>query len=262
MRDGCVVESGSPRDLLAKQGYYWSLVRRQVCTLDDLSDFNLGLDQKPEGPSNEPSAAAKDMCVGLAAVAAGAATADGETAAGRPGETAAAGGETAAAGGETAAGDETAATGDETAAAGGEGGEGGEGGKMSPRDGGSGCAESAVMPAEAEGGDVEADHSAEAKLGNLGGATVSGGFGFNPLQNSPLKPFSHIVVHMARRALGSGLPQRPPLPRRRASQYLSLSLFLSLSLSLYIYIYVACTLCSHMCLYTYIYIYTYIYTYT
>jgi len=45
MRDGLVVELGSPKELLAKQGYYWSLVRRQVCTLDDLSGFNLELDQ-------------------------------------------------------------------------------------------------------------------------------------------------------------------------------------------------------------------------
>ncbi|CAE7211399.1 ABCB25 [Symbiodinium natans] len=47
MRDGQIVERGSPKELLAKQGYYWSLVRRQVCTLDDLSDFNLALDQHP-----------------------------------------------------------------------------------------------------------------------------------------------------------------------------------------------------------------------
>ncbi|OLP84961.1 ABC transporter B family member 25 [Symbiodinium microadriaticum] len=47
MRDGQIVERGSPKELLAKQGYYWSLVRRQVCTLDDLSDFNLTLDQHP-----------------------------------------------------------------------------------------------------------------------------------------------------------------------------------------------------------------------
>merc|ERR1712190_339040 len=39
---------GAPKALLAKQGYYWSLMRRQVCTLDDLSGFNLELDQKPE----------------------------------------------------------------------------------------------------------------------------------------------------------------------------------------------------------------------
>eukprot|EP00927_Polykrikos_kofoidii_P044837 TRINITY_DN38712_c0_g1_i1.p1 TRINITY_DN38712_c0_g1~~TRINITY_DN38712_c0_g1_i1.p1 ORF type:complete len:1150 (-),score=163.35 TRINITY_DN38712_c0_g1_i1:37-3486(-) len=47
MRDGLIVECGSPKALLAKQGYYWSLVRRQVCTADDLSGFNLELDQKP-----------------------------------------------------------------------------------------------------------------------------------------------------------------------------------------------------------------------
>merc|ERR1712217_320370 len=47
MRDGRVVECGNPKTLLAKQGYYWSLVRRQICTLDDLEGFNLELDQKP-----------------------------------------------------------------------------------------------------------------------------------------------------------------------------------------------------------------------
>jgi len=47
MRDGKVVESGPPKELLAKQGYYWNLVRRQVCTLDDLSEINLELDQHP-----------------------------------------------------------------------------------------------------------------------------------------------------------------------------------------------------------------------
>jgi len=46
MRDGRVVEHGAPRELLAKQGYYWSLMRRQVCTLDDLEGFNLEMDQK------------------------------------------------------------------------------------------------------------------------------------------------------------------------------------------------------------------------
>lgn len=56
MRDGRVVEQGPPKELLAKQGYYWSLVRRQVCTLDDLSGFNLELDQKPstEIPRSQP----------------------------------------------------------------------------------------------------------------------------------------------------------------------------------------------------------------
>ncbi|CAJ1420442.1 unnamed protein product, partial [Effrenium voratum] len=47
MRDGVVVECGTPKELLAKQGYYWNLVKRQVCTLDDLSGFNLELDQHP-----------------------------------------------------------------------------------------------------------------------------------------------------------------------------------------------------------------------
>jgi len=50
MRDGKVVECGTPKELLAKQGYYWNLVRRQVCTLDDLSGFNLELDQHPAEP--------------------------------------------------------------------------------------------------------------------------------------------------------------------------------------------------------------------
>ena len=30
MRDGKIVESGPPKVLLQKQGYYWSLVRRQL----------------------------------------------------------------------------------------------------------------------------------------------------------------------------------------------------------------------------------------
>ncbi|CAK9101544.1 unnamed protein product [Durusdinium trenchii] len=47
MRDGLVVECGTPKELLAKQGYYWNLVKRQVCTLDDLQGFNLELDQHP-----------------------------------------------------------------------------------------------------------------------------------------------------------------------------------------------------------------------
>lgn len=50
MRDGKLVECGTPKELLAKQGYYWNLVRRQVCTLDDLSGFNLELDQHPAEP--------------------------------------------------------------------------------------------------------------------------------------------------------------------------------------------------------------------
>jgi len=45
MRDGQVVEKGNPKELLVRQGYYFSLVRRQVCTLDDLSGFNLEIDQ-------------------------------------------------------------------------------------------------------------------------------------------------------------------------------------------------------------------------
>jgi len=49
MRDGRVVECGPPQELLARQGYYWSLVRRQVCTLDDLSGFNLEIDQSGAG---------------------------------------------------------------------------------------------------------------------------------------------------------------------------------------------------------------------
>merc|ERR1712137_1293465 len=49
MRDGKVVENGNPKALLQKQGYYWSLVRRQVCTLDEISDVNLELDQHPAG---------------------------------------------------------------------------------------------------------------------------------------------------------------------------------------------------------------------
>merc|ERR1712151_895791 len=45
-------------------GYYWSLVRRQVCTLSDLEGFNLELDQKTpqarrdeeaEKPSGDPA---------------------------------------------------------------------------------------------------------------------------------------------------------------------------------------------------------------
>jgi len=47
LRDGHIVEQGPPRELLAKQGYYYSLVRRQVCTLDDLDGFNLQIDQEP-----------------------------------------------------------------------------------------------------------------------------------------------------------------------------------------------------------------------
>jgi len=53
MRDGMIVEHGAPKELLAKQGYYWSLVRRQVCTLDDLNGFNLEMDQK-RAPDAEP----------------------------------------------------------------------------------------------------------------------------------------------------------------------------------------------------------------
>eukprot|EP00930_Biecheleria_cincta_P033398 TRINITY_DN23132_c0_g1_i1.p1 TRINITY_DN23132_c0_g1~~TRINITY_DN23132_c0_g1_i1.p1 ORF type:complete len:1084 (+),score=167.04 TRINITY_DN23132_c0_g1_i1:28-3252(+) len=58
MRDGKVVEKGPPKELLARKGYYWSLVRRQVCTLDDLSDFNLDIDQKRE-PEKELAEDAK-----------------------------------------------------------------------------------------------------------------------------------------------------------------------------------------------------------
>merc|ERR1712110_551403 len=49
MRDGKIVEYGTPRELLQRQGYYWSLVRRQVCTLDEISDVNLELDQQALG---------------------------------------------------------------------------------------------------------------------------------------------------------------------------------------------------------------------
>jgi len=55
IRDGRVVESGAPGALLAQQGYYFSLVRRQVCTLDDLSGFNLELDKKPGASTDRKS---------------------------------------------------------------------------------------------------------------------------------------------------------------------------------------------------------------
>merc|ERR1712113_738801 len=57
MRDGHVVELGPPKELLAKQGYYWNLVRRQVCTLEDLEDFNLELDQNVGDPEIGTNAA-------------------------------------------------------------------------------------------------------------------------------------------------------------------------------------------------------------
>ena len=44
LREGQVVEHGPPAILLEKRGYYWSLVRWQVCTLEDLDAFNLELD--------------------------------------------------------------------------------------------------------------------------------------------------------------------------------------------------------------------------
>lgn len=57
LRDGRIVEIGAPAELLEKKGYYWSLVRRQVCTLDDLSGFNLEIDQsvadRPQEESKE-----------------------------------------------------------------------------------------------------------------------------------------------------------------------------------------------------------------
>ena len=47
LREGRVVEHGPPAKLLEQRGYYWSLVRRQVCTLEDLDAFNYELDKRP-----------------------------------------------------------------------------------------------------------------------------------------------------------------------------------------------------------------------
>ncbi|CAK0870007.1 unnamed protein product, partial [Prorocentrum cordatum] len=70
MRDGRIVELGLPQELLAKQGYYWNLVKRQVCTLEDLEGFNLELDQ---GPDRGQAAAAAEAPAPAEAAAADAA---------------------------------------------------------------------------------------------------------------------------------------------------------------------------------------------
>jgi len=62
---------GTPKELLAKQGYYWNLVRRQVCTLEDLSEFNLEMDQKPNAadavePENDKTDDAMSMALDAA----------------------------------------------------------------------------------------------------------------------------------------------------------------------------------------------------
>lgn len=59
MRDGNIVELGSPAELLKNQGYYWSLVRRQVCTLDDLQGFNLEIDRDPRGTKDNVAVGAR-----------------------------------------------------------------------------------------------------------------------------------------------------------------------------------------------------------
>jgi len=61
MRDGHIVELGPPAELLKNQGYYWSLVRRQVCTLDDLQGFNLEIDKHPRRTNDVKTVAAQEV---------------------------------------------------------------------------------------------------------------------------------------------------------------------------------------------------------
>lgn len=49
IRDGCVIERGSPRELLDARGYYYCLVARQVITLEDIKGTNTELDRSASG---------------------------------------------------------------------------------------------------------------------------------------------------------------------------------------------------------------------
>merc|ERR1719199_2400100 len=46
LREGSVIERGSPQELLERQGYYYRLVERQVITLDDIKSTNTDLDRR------------------------------------------------------------------------------------------------------------------------------------------------------------------------------------------------------------------------
>lgn len=46
LREGSVIERGSPQELLERQGYYFRLVERQVVTLDDIKASNASLDRR------------------------------------------------------------------------------------------------------------------------------------------------------------------------------------------------------------------------
>merc|ERR1712139_197195 len=50
LREGSVIERGSPRELLERQGYYYRLVERQVITLDDIKSTNASLDRRKDTP--------------------------------------------------------------------------------------------------------------------------------------------------------------------------------------------------------------------
>jgi len=64
MRDGHIVELGPPAELLKNQGYYWSLVRRQVCTLDDLQGFNLEIDRDPRRTKDDTTVGTQQKAPG------------------------------------------------------------------------------------------------------------------------------------------------------------------------------------------------------
>merc|ERR1719454_1012011 len=45
LREGSVIERGSPKELLERQGYYYRLVARQVITMDDIKSTNTTMDR-------------------------------------------------------------------------------------------------------------------------------------------------------------------------------------------------------------------------
>jgi len=50
LREGSVIERGSPQELLQRQGYYYRLVERQVITLEDIKLTNTALDRSKDTP--------------------------------------------------------------------------------------------------------------------------------------------------------------------------------------------------------------------
>lgn len=50
LREGSVIERGSPQELLEKKGYYYRLVERQVITLEDIKSTNTVLDRRKDIP--------------------------------------------------------------------------------------------------------------------------------------------------------------------------------------------------------------------